>query len=228
MAIPRIMVIQPDQTPVTLTHRNGTYRQTVTLLTIFNPKCLALDPKDVVTYEEIAPYTHSSKNLTWLLVGLSIGILTNVYGLPDIWPFAFVIFTFALASIIFSTHSTAKQKLFQLGLTDGRRLIAAIDAEHIGQMNRQFPNALETTPDGLYTDNLNPQEQLHAEKIRYGLVTVMASASTLQLSRNLISTDGYINDIGSMLTLGILIILVGLIAVSIVKLLKVGRIQPTS
>lgn len=217
------MVMQPDQTPVVLHYRNNTYRQSVTLFTVFNPQCMALDPKDVSTYEEIAPYSHSNKSIMWLLIGISVGILTNMIGDPGIWPYAFVVFTFALATLIFKGHRSASQMLYQITLADGRRLIAAVDAEYVGEMARQFPNAKENVPDGLYSDNLSDHEELHVEKIRYGLVTATASASLFQMTQNLKGGIGYDSDLATMLTIGIIPILIGLIAVSIFKITRVGR-----
>ena len=225
MAIPRILVIQPDQTPVTLRYNEGSYRQSVTLLTVFNPQCMALDPKAVATYEELAPYARSTRSLTWLLLGLSLGILTNVIGNPGIWTFAIVAFTFALATVIFSAHRPVRHKLYQLTMNDGRRLIAAIEAEHLLEIPRQFPNAQEHKAPGLYSDNLNRDEELHVEQIRYGLVTAAASGSMIQLSNNLLKDGGYNDDLASMLTLGLLAILIGLIAVSIGKIMRVEKLK---
>jgi hypothetical protein len=221
MPIPNIIVIQHDQSPVRLHYNKGIYRQSVNILTVFNPQCLEIDPKKISTYEEITPYVKTTKNITWLLIGLSLGLLTNLIGNPAIWSYAIVIFTFALASIIFGSHSPARHKLYQMTLEDGQRFFSAIEIEYLAEIERQFPNAEKIEVGKINANSLTNDEELHVEQMQYGIVTTSASGSIILLSNQIVQGNNYQHNLGSMLAIGMIIILIGLVAVSICKIVAV-------
>ena len=221
MTIPNIIAIQHNQSPVKLHYNNGIYRQSINILTVFNPQCLEIDPKKISSYEEIAPYVKTTKNMTWLLIGLSLGFLTNLIGNPAIWSYAIVIFTFALVSIIFSSHSPARHKLYQMTMQNGQRFFSAIEIEYLAELERQFPNAKKIQIGKINAISLTSDEELHVEQMQYGLVTASASGSIILLSNQVFQANTYQQNLGNMLAIGLMIILIGLVAVSIGKIVAV-------